>query len=69
MKQSGIYMNKSTGDIWLVDELEHYPASVIPDGSGEFSIIISGIFAGREKIKRCLITKDQYKWFYRIGDL
>jgi hypothetical protein len=69
MKKAGIYMNKITGDIWLADKVEYYPACIVPDGSGEFSLIVSGIYAGKQKIKRCLIRGSQYKFFYRIGSL
>ena len=66
MKKPGVYIVKTTGTIWLVHDVEHYPECVIPDGSPEFSIVISGQ-AGDQKIHRCLIGKHQYKWFKYLG--
>ncbi|KHD88861.1 MAG: hypothetical protein OM95_07020 [Bdellovibrio sp. ArHS] len=69
MKKAGLYIHKNTGIIWQVDKVEYYPASVVPDGSGEFSLIISGMYDGKKKINRCLIRGSQYKKFLRLGDL
>lgn len=68
MKKSGVYIVVSTGEIWICNKVEHYPESVIPDGSPEFSLIVSGLTKNK-KIHRCLIKKHQFNMFKRIGDL
>lgn len=68
MKKAGVYISIKNGVIWQVEKLEHYPASVVPDGSGEFSILTKGM-VGDQKINRCYVPRKQYKLFKYIGDL
>lgn len=72
MKKAGVYMNKESGSIWICEKVEYYPKSVRTN-SKEFSIVVSGSVGGSlgsiQQINRCLITGNQYKKFYRVGDL
>lgn len=68
MKTAGVYMHKRTGIIWLCEKVEYYEGSTFEDGIDR-SIIVCGSVGGYMNINRCLVTKDQYKMFYRIGSL
>lgn len=64
MTKAGVYIHIKSGRIWIADKVEHYEASVT--GTEEMSIVVSG-YADRQKIRRCLIRKNQYSHFKRIG--
>lgn len=68
MKKPGIYFTPNTGNIWLVEKLEFYPREINPDGKS-FSIIEKGELCTGQKIHKCLITKDKFKFFKYIGEL
>lgn len=61
--RKGVYVTKPSFIIWTIEEFEHYE-----DLLSEFIIVTKGYCNGRD-LRRCLITKSQFKLFYRIGEL
>lgn len=66
MKKKGVYLDKETEKIWLVEKIEHYHKGY---NTKPFSLIIKGSFDGKFELNRCLITEKQFKRFLYLGPL
>lgn len=63
MTRKGVYFIPSINQIWIIENVKYYEDLIRKPFSIADCITEKGTY------KKCLITKDQFKRFIRIGEL